>query len=169
MADERVDFTRGAADRIARTVRLVEQGQRDQSGPRYGKLLDDPSSGGVLRLGTFTGTWAVGTLKTVTMHGSTNTANVQNWCVDVGHADASDTANTTKTRYVIFGTIKGTHSAVEIQMQTTSQTCALSMGGVDLTSLAGYDENAIQLLGHSSNGPCLQWYSITTCSTATAS
>lgn len=161
MADERVDFTRGAADRIARTVRLVEQGQRDQSGPRYGKLLDDASSGGVLRLGTYTGTWAVGTLKTVTMHGSTNTANVKNWCVDVGHADAGDTANTTKTRYVIFGTIKGTHSAVEIQQRITDTTCTMTLGSLDLTELAGYVAGEKQLLGH--DGTCLVWFNTITC------
>ena len=165
MSDARVDFTRSAADRIARTVRLVEQGQRDQSGPRYGRVLEQPS-GVTLRVATFTGTWATGTYKTVTLTGSTQTASVYNWTTPVV---GGDTASTTSQRYVIFGKASGTNSAVEIQLQSSSQTCTLSLGNVDLTALSGYDENAIQLLGHSSNGPCLQWYSITTCSTATAS
>lgn len=50
MSDARVDFTRGAAERIARAVRVVEQGERDQTGPRYSKILEQRGGGGALRL-----------------------------------------------------------------------------------------------------------------------
>lgn len=160
-----VNFTRPAAQRIADAVRAYEEGSRDGApfdlGQRFQQLGQS-----ALKVATFTGTWAVGTYKTVTLTGSTQTASVYNWTTPVV---GGDTASSTTTRYVIFGKASGTNSAVEIQLQSTSQTCTLSLGGVDLTALAGYDENAIQLLGHSSTGPCLQWYSITTCSTATAS
>ena len=46
MSDARVDFTRGAAERIARAVRVVEQGERDQTGPRYGRVLESTGGGG---------------------------------------------------------------------------------------------------------------------------
>ena len=160
-----INFTRPAAQRIADVVRAYEEGSRDGAPWDPGQRFQSGGAGG-LKVATFTGTWAVGTYKVVTLTGSTQTASVYNWTTPVV---GGDTASTTSQRYVIFGKASGTNSAVEIQLQTTSQTCTLSMGGVDLTALAGYDENAIQLLGHSSTGPCLQWYSITTCSTATAS
>ena len=43
MSTARVDFTRGAAERIARVVRLVEQGDRGQSGPTWERV---PGGGG---------------------------------------------------------------------------------------------------------------------------
>jgi len=70
----RVDFTRGAAERIARVVRIVEQGDRNQSGPTWGSV-DSGSSGKVFRICTFTGSWATATLKTVTFKYQTNAPN----------------------------------------------------------------------------------------------
>lgn len=157
---ERVVFTRPGAERISKAVRIVEAGSRDGTGLVFDRV---PPMASPLRLGTFTGTWDINSYKTVTLSGSTQTASVYNWCTPV---TGGDTANTSATRYVIFGRVMGTTSAVEIQLQTTAATCAMSMGGIDLTDLAGYDAGQIQLLGHNSTGPCLQWYSITTCSTA---
>lgn len=80
MSTARVDFTRGAAERIARVVRLVEQGERDQAGPRYGRAEDSPA-GKVFRVCTFTGAWSINTSKTVTFANQTatpNTASVLN-------------------------------------------------------------------------------------------
>jgi hypothetical protein len=157
---ERVTFTRPAADRIAKAVRKVEAGSRDGAPLVFDRVVTQSSP---LRLGTFTGTWDINTYKTVTLTGSTQTASVYNWCTPV---KGGDTANTSVKRYVIFGRVMGTTSAVEIQLQNTAATCAMSVGGIDLTGLDGYDAGQIQLLGHNSTGPCLQWYSITTCSTA---
>lgn len=149
---ERVTFTRPAAERIAKVVRHVEAGDRN-----CGPLTFERTGGGVpyrLSVATFTGAWATGEYKTVTLVGSTNTASVYNWCnaaEDGGH--------------VVFGKASGTNSAVEITMGGTA-TCRMTLGGVDLTELDGYAAGDVQLLGHNSTGPCLQWYSITTCSTA---
>ena len=163
MADP-VNFTRSAAERIAKVVRAVEFGNREGGALAYERPWPN-TPGSPLRLATFTGNWQTASYTTVTLHGSTQTASVYNWCSPaVGVA----TNDTNCTRYVIFGSVRGTNSAVEIQLQPTCSTCHMSLGSVDLRSLAGYDANAIQMLGHNSTGPCLQWYSITTCSTATA-
>ena len=86
MAD-RVTFTRGAAERIARVVRHVELGNRNSSWspppPR-----DGGGGGGQainFRVGTFTGAWGIGTSKTVTFKNQTatpNTASVSNLFFD---------------------------------------------------------------------------------------
>ena len=163
MADRTgVQFTSDSADRIAKVVRIVEAGSRVASG-----LSSDPRLESVpyrLRLGTFTGDWQTGEYKVVTLSGSTNTASVYNWC---NPALGGDTASSTETRYVIFGKVNGTLSAVEVQMHVTGETCVTTFGGIDMTELPGYSAGEIQLLGHNESA-CLEWYSITTCATATA-
>ena len=167
---ERVTFTRPAAERIAKAVRKVEQGNRDSKGLRF-ERVGGGSPPASLKLATFTGNWQTGTYKTVTLKDSTATASVYNWC---NPAVGGDTASTTKTRFVIFGKVHGTNSAVEIQLKSTSETCAMTLGDMDLTTVAGYSKGVIQLLGHSAgdvttnNTACasLTWYSVTTCSTA---
>lgn len=169
MADP-VNFTRPAAERIARVVRSVESGNRDSVGPYIDRpWYSDP--GMRLRLGTFTGNWQTAQWATVTMHGSTQTVSVYNWC---NPALGGNTSSSTESRYVIFGKVAGTQSAVEIQLRTTQCTATLTLGTVDLTGLPGFVSGDIQLLGHgvgSTASTCsggLQWYSITTCATATA-
>lgn len=163
-----VKFSRASAQRIARVVRQVEAGDRSQSGVVFDHPM--PSGGLALKVATFTGSWDKGAWKTVTLVGSTNTARVYNWC---NSADGK-TSDTSCSQYVVFGRANGTNSVLEIQMNGTCNTCRTSIAGVDLTTFAGYDANAIQLLGHSkaatSGTACvtLTWYSITTCSTSTA-
>jgi hypothetical protein len=71
---ERVSFTRPAAERIGKAVRLVEAGNRDlgpiEWGPRGGS-----GAGRVFRVCTFTGAWAIDTAKTVTFRNVTTTPN----------------------------------------------------------------------------------------------
>lgn len=153
-----VQFSRQSAQRIAKVVRTVEQGDRNQSGITFDHPI--PSVASPLKVATFTGSWATGTYKTVTLVGSTNTASVYNWC---NAAEGDGTA----TRHVVFGRASGTNSVLEIAMGATS-TCRMTLGGVDLTSLTGYAAGDVQVLGHNTTGPCLQWYSVTTCSTSTA-
>ena len=112
---ERVTFTRPAAERIAKTVRRVEQGDRGAEPLVFDRI--GVSSPFALKLATFTGNWETGTYKTVTLSGSTQTASVYNWC---NPALGGNTASSTQSRYVIFGKVGGTNSAVEIQMQATS-------------------------------------------------
>jgi len=164
----RVDFTRGAAERIARVVRIVEQGDRDGAPLTFGRI-DTLGGGKAFRLGTFTGDWSLNEFKTVTFYNVTatpNTASVLNLCVpSIGFS----TANTSEARYVIYGKVKYTTDfvAIEIQQANTA-TCVMTLGGVNLKNLPGYTGNQIQMLGHNESA-CLQWYSITTCGTATSS
>lgn len=150
-----VQFSRSAAQRIAKAVRHVEQGNRDQPGIANGPRLQQ--AGSTLRLGTFTGAWAKSAYKTVTVAGSTNTASVLNVSNPVADASCE--------RSVVFSMVRGTHVAVEMQYRPTCTTCHINIQGFDLSSLPGHVPNEIQMLGHDAND-CLTWYSVTTCSTA---
>jgi hypothetical protein len=71
---DRAVFTSGAADRIAKVVRIVEAGNRNTS------YMPPPprgvgSGGPGLRLCTFTGSWSIGSSKTLTIKGQTSTPN----------------------------------------------------------------------------------------------
>jgi hypothetical protein len=73
VSTERVDFTRGAAERIANVVRLVEQGDRDGTALRFGRVVGE--QGKVFRVCTFTGAWSKNSFKTVTLKYVTSTPN----------------------------------------------------------------------------------------------
>jgi len=68
-----VTFSRGAAQRIAKAVRTVEGGDRNQPGLTF----DHPQFGGVkmFRICTFTGSWSIGSTKTVTYKYASSTPN----------------------------------------------------------------------------------------------
>jgi hypothetical protein len=74
---ERMAFTRPAAERIAKVVRAVEGGDRDQPGITYGSALGGVASK-TFRMGTFSGEWSIGAAKTVTFRGSTATVSATN-------------------------------------------------------------------------------------------
>lgn len=162
-----VKFSRGAAQRIAKVVRIVEAGDRNEPAVQF----EHVHSGLKLKLATFTGNWETAQWKTVTLSGTTSTASVYNWC---NAALGGDTSSTTKTRIVVFGKVHGTNSVLEIQMRPTQCTATFTLGGLDVTQLPGYESGVIQLLGHaavSTNNTCsggLTWYSVTTCTTSTA-
>jgi len=71
---ERVTFTRPAAERIAKVVRTVEGGDRDQPGITYGSAPGG-SSGKAFRVATYTGSWAIDGVKAVTFRNQTTTPN----------------------------------------------------------------------------------------------
>lgn len=71
---ERVTFTRPAAERIAKVVREVEAGDRDQAGLTFGNRSGG-SSGKVFRVCTFTGAWSIGSTKNVTYKYQSTTPN----------------------------------------------------------------------------------------------
>jgi hypothetical protein len=70
---ERVTFTRPAAERIAKVVRTVEGGDRDQPGISYGSAPG--VIGKTFRVCTYTGSWTINDAKTVTFRGVTTTPN----------------------------------------------------------------------------------------------
>ena len=72
MAD-RVTFTPGSAERIAKVVRIVEAGNRDTGWrPPAPRTV---GSAKVFRICTFTGSWTIETAKMVTFYNQTATPN----------------------------------------------------------------------------------------------
>lgn len=159
MADspkDAVSFTRASAERIAAAVRRVERDGRDTAdavtAPRAGGGV---GGGAIVRLGRFTGSWDIGTWKTVSLcTASTHTVQVYNWSKNfwgVGTATAS----------VLMSRACGTTSMIEIEMDNCR-----NIGGA-INKIAGFSTaSAQQILGHESG--CLKWFDITSCSTATA-
>lgn len=72
---DRIVFTRAAAERIAKVVRNVEAGPRNGAGLHFPTVYDD---GPVIRMATFTGSWAKDTFRVVTLRSYTATLTVQN-------------------------------------------------------------------------------------------
>jgi hypothetical protein len=81
-----VKFSRGAAQRIAKVVRTVEQGNRDQQGVSFGH---QPMPGKVFRVCTFTGGWGKTSDKTVTLRNQTATLVATNLFADIVTATSS--------------------------------------------------------------------------------
>lgn len=73
---ERVAFTRQAAVRISDAVRTVEAGNRGAAGLSFGRVMPSSATANAFRVCTFTGTWAIGASKTVTVGTEENTATV---------------------------------------------------------------------------------------------
>ena len=119
-----VSFSRPAAQRIAKAVRVVEAGDRKSRGLTF----DHPMPGGgqaLIRTATFTGSWSIGGTKNVTYKYQTGTANAVNdlmnlpsagtrncvigregtawrlinWQWDIAHAATAATLTTTSLRF----------------------------------------------------------------------
>ena len=76
-----VSFSRPAAQRIAKAVRAVEGGNRNQPGLTFDHPMPGGSGTKPFRVCTFTGAWSISSSKTVTFKYQTttpNTAAVQN-------------------------------------------------------------------------------------------
>jgi hypothetical protein len=70
MSTARVDFTRGAAERIARAVRIVEGGDRDGQPLRFGRVVADApkSKDASVRIAKTTAQWTKGTVATIVLY-----------------------------------------------------------------------------------------------------
>jgi hypothetical protein len=138
----RVDFTRGAAERIARVVRLVEQGDRNQSGPTWDRV-DDSSSPMSLRRCIWAENWP---------HNSTAV---------VAFVSGPSAQVTATNVFLGAGPGKG--------WVAKSGTSGWSLVSVDLTTQPGFFGDQEQIFGHSSTSGLMQWYSISNCGTASSS
>lgn len=140
MAD-RVVFTSGSAERIAKVVRIVESGNRD-AGARPVSPRLAATGGAKVRFCSWTATWSHSDTATITFDPATaQTATATNVILGVGPGD---------------GWVAKKGSA------------GWQLIGFDMTEQPGYAADEIQLFGHSSSSAIAQWYSITTCATATA-
>jgi hypothetical protein len=139
---DKVAFTSGAATRIAKVVRQVEAGDRNGKGVEFFPRLQNAPSGAGIRFCSWTATWTYSQTATITFDPATNvTATATNVILGVGPGD---------------GWVAKKGSA------------GWSLIGFDMTKQPGYSSGDIQLFGHSTSSAIAQWYSITTCATATA-
>lgn len=139
---EKVAFTRPAAERIAKVVRQVEAGERDADAFGLGVRIQSLPAKPPLRFCSWTATW---------LHGSTATITF----------DPATSMTATAVNAVLgFGPGKGWVAG--------KGTAGWQLIGADLTLQPGYSTTEIQLFGHKTGDVVAQWYSITTCSTATA-
>jgi len=153
---DRVAFNLDDAQRIARVVRKVESGNRDESPLRFRRIVEAGGKSTPLKLGTFQGNWSTGELKTVTLHGVTstpNTASVLNLTMQVSGVDGGD------THFVIFGRVKHTTDLLAVEIQQP-QDC-LRVAGYDVSQINNFSAGQSQILGH--DGTCLKWYDVSTC------
>lgn len=154
MSTARVDFTLGAAERIANVVRVVERGNRDETPLSFDRILDVPSK--AVKLCAWTGEWKLNSTHEITF---------------------SDTFNTATATNAYFGfrpTGSNLGRGVVVKSQGTWHLVTYSLAYVQ-----GYASSfaTIQLLGHeiesdspdegigvnSGRAGYLKWYSITTC------
>lgn len=140
---DRVVFTRPAAERISKAVLVVEAGSRDALPMSFGVRLDNSAS--PLKLATVTGQWATGATASLTFYANSNTVSVQNLHMPVEVAAGASAE-------CVIGKAGGTWTLL----------------AVNFGKLKAFSADKVQLLGHNADGYA-QWYSITTCSTATAS
>lgn len=77
-----IQFDSGSGERIARVVQLVEQQPTPAKPLTFDGIL--PHSAQPIRIVTFTGAWAIGTLKTCTIKDTTRDITVDNQIVDIG-------------------------------------------------------------------------------------
>ena len=148
---ERVTFTRPAAERIAAVVREVEAGDRDIMPMGVGPRLQENSAR--IRVATFTGVWATGTTHVVNLGAPSGTS-----------------TSSTAAAYNAFLPLYA-ESPVQCLLGKPRPTSEATwhLLNVNLATLGGFQAGEIQLFGHTtSTGGYVQWYSITTCSTATA-
>jgi hypothetical protein len=136
---DRVTFTPGSAERIAKVVRIVEAGNRDTAGLPTSPRLGGGSAG--IKFCSWTATWTYNSTASITFtSGTAATATATNVILGVGPGD---------------GWVARKGSA------------GWALVSFDMTKQPGYAAGEIQLFGHSSSSAIATWYSITTCATAT--
>ena len=111
---ERVTFTRPAAERIAKAVRKVEQGDRDCAPLRFDRVASSQPSL-PLKVCTFTGAWAINSSKTLTFQNVTttpNTVSATNQLFTIGDA--------CETQVAYIGKIKSDWHLLNVQHHETA-------------------------------------------------
>ncbi len=143
-----VSFSRPAAQRIAKAVRVIEAGDRNQPGLTF----DHPMSGGVavIRTATFTGSWSIGGTKNVTYKYMTGTTNAVNDLINLPSAG---------TRNCVIGREGTAWRLVNWQWDIVNAATAATL----TTTLLRFDTLPVGALSTSSNVTFS--VSVATCST----
>lgn len=108
-----VSFSRPAAQRIAKAVRVIEAGNRSQPGLTFDHPV--PSERKVFRVCTFTGSWSIGTTTTLTFQNVTttpNTVSATNQLFTIGDA--------CQTQVAYIGKIKSDWHLLNVQHHETA-------------------------------------------------
>ncbi len=115
MADARsYQFGPVLTDRIISVVKRVDSMPYQAGLSRIPTRFEEmPTPGQPLKRGTYTGSWAIGTTAAVTLIGSTQTIAVTNYCVE-----AVRSTSVSASMNVVFGSIQGTHTAVEVEVKS---------------------------------------------------
>ena len=141
-----VSFSRPAAQRIAKAVRVIEAGDRSQPGLTF----DHPMPGGggkVFRVCTFTGSWAISSSKTVTFKYQTatpNTASATNLFFPVTSTAQLDCAIAKDgTAWFLIDVPFYTASAsfitsISVTASLNTTTCAITVGTTASTATATF-------------------------------
>lgn len=157
-------FSEGDAKRIGRVVRHVEKYPEKIS-------LGTPGAQGAapgvrLLIAKHEGSsWPTGSTAVVTLYNGDVPSSVATAMTMVAYnhyISFSDDSNCT-SRWVALG-----HNGFAwhpVDAQSDCGTCLSMIGGVDFRVFPGYEHTNIQMLGHDGGG-CVQWFDITTCSTA---
>jgi hypothetical protein len=172
-------FSADDAKRIGRAVRVVERlpPQNNAGGPSAPELARGVRL--LLAKHESSNGWAVNASAVVTIHNGTP-GSVSSAATIVAYNQfltiPSGTACT--SRWVALGH-NGFGWYAVAREPTCTNTCSMSVAGIDFSALPNFDGTKIQLLGHNkgqtatagtdaycSNVASLRWYDITTCSTA---
>ena len=143
---ERVTFTRPAAERIAKVVREVEAGDRDQPGLTFGNRITG-SSGKTFRICTFTGSWSIGSEKTVTFRNQTTTPNTVAatnlfWPIPEGEQRDCSIAKDGTAWYLLVPQLYAAHAATA----ATLTTAALEFNTLPVVALATASTNTFSVI-----------------------
>jgi hypothetical protein len=153
---DRVVFLRPDAERIARVVRTVEAGKRDETPLTFRRVMegrrDKP-----FRICTFTGSWDIDAAKTVTFKNQTTTPNTVSavnlfWPVPDGDERDCAIGKDGTAWYLLVPRMYAADAATAAEITTT----AIEFKTLPVAALASSGTNVFTL-------------SITSCATATAS
>jgi hypothetical protein len=98
----RVDFTRGAAERIARAVRIVETGERDGNALSFKRPLMEGGGGKPLKYCTWDEKWSHNATAAITILPGTATSLATNPIIEVDAGEGWVTEGTSGMSLVAF-------------------------------------------------------------------
>lgn len=168
MSTARVDFTRGAAERIARAVRIVEQGERDQTGPRYG-IREEAQVPPIVRYACWSADWTrhstvvirLASAELCGISDENSQAPDEGDCACPGNVNCDPDA-TTAIAYNIFLGVGPGHGAV-LKCQTPDFS-GWHLISADLTKQPGWQCGVVKILGSDADNIC-RWYQADDCPT----
>lgn len=186
-----VNFDADSAARIYRAVREVERGNRDQKPLTFARVLSEQIPR-VFRLGTFSGAWAIGADKAITLEGGTATLSVRNlfYPITATVTDKSCAIARSNGSWLLLAVPMQTATAIEVSSTATilrispGDTIATTVSSLNSPSQASYVNGVSAVLNttdcsisltlatatfsYVSSGPTAEIVTISAAATATA-